>query len=293
MGMGIARETLEVAFTGEVATGVSLFLPENPAAWILCLPALGVPAAYYQPLALALAARGLAVATVDHRGNGASTVRPGRRVDFGYADLVSDAGTVLAALRQRLSLPVAALGHSLGGQVAALLAGRSPGSLDALLLTACGTPYWRGFPVRTGLMVLGVAQLARVSGPLLGHFPGEHLGFGGREAARLMREWSSFARTGRLHVQGLDAEALFAGVRAPTLMVSIAGDWMATRASVDHLGGKLSAAPLERVHLARGSIDSRALDHFRWARTPDGVADVLTAWLDRRLGLARTALAGA
>jgi predicted alpha/beta hydrolase len=272
-------DTLTVSLAGSAEVVVTLRLPPAPAAWVVCLPALGVPAAYYDPLAAALAGHGLAVASTDHRGNGTSSVRAGRGVDFGYADLVADALRVIEALRRRLDVPVHALGHSLGGQVAAVMAGHAPGCVQSLVLTACGTPYWRGFAGRTGLQVLALAHLARVTGPLLGHFPGERIGFGGREAARLMREWSSLARHGRLDAAGLDAEAAIARASAPVLFVSIDGDWMAPAAAVEHLAGKLVSAPIERVRVTRDNADPRALDHFRWARYPDAVAGIVADWV--------------
>ena len=281
MPSGAARETLEVALTGGAQVTASLWLPPAPTTCLLCLPALGVPAVYYEPFARALAARGIAVAIADHRGNGTSSVRAGRGTDFGYAELVADAHALVTALRRRVAMPVGVVGHSLGGQVGALLAGQSPGSVDALALVACGTPYWRRFPRRTGLQVLVLAHLARVAGRLVGHFPGEQVGFGGREAARLMREWSSLARRGRLQARGMDAEAAFAGVRAPTLVVSIDSDWMAPQSSVDHLAQKLAGAPIERVHIGRAGADPRALDHLRWARFPDAVADTVVGWIHR------------
>jgi predicted alpha/beta hydrolase len=106
------------------------------------------------------------------------------------------------------------------------------------------------------------------------------LGFGGTEAAQLMREWGKLARRGRFVTADLDAEGALGGVRTHTLVVSIEGDWMAPRSAVDHLVRKLRGAPLERVHLASDSADPRSLDHFRWAKFPDAVVDVVDRWID-------------
>jgi predicted alpha/beta hydrolase len=277
----ITRDTLSLALPAGAEVPVSLYAPRAPRATVLCLPALAVPAAYYEPLALALASRGVAAATMDLRGNSASNVRPSRATDFGYADLVEDAHLAIGALRMRQGTPMYLLGHSLGGQVGALLAGHVPGVLDGLVLAACGTPYWRGFRGLHGPAVIGIAHLARATGWLLGYYPGHRLGFGGREAARLMREWGGLARRGRLEIEAFDAEAAWARARVPTLVVSIEGDSMAPRAAVDHLVGKLVSAEIERAHVARGT-DGRALDHFRWARNPEAVADVVVGWLAKR-----------
>lgn len=272
-------QPLDIVLEGGARVTASLYEAPSPAHAVLCLPALGVPARYYEPLAAALAQRGLAVLLADQRGNGSSSVRPGRGVDFGYAELVVDARTLADTLARRAGAPVAVLGHSLGGHVGALLAGVAPGCVQALALVAAGTPYWRCFAGWWGAGVFALAQAARWAGPLVGHFPGEHLGFGGREAARLMREWSTLARTGTLSARGLDAEAAFAAVRCPVLSVSVAGDRMAPPAAVDHLAGKLGRAPVARVHLDRERCDPQALDHFKWARYPEAVADLVAGWL--------------
>ena len=108
----------------------------SPRATVLVLPALGVPAAYYAPLAEGLSQRGHTVAAVDHRGNGGSSVRVRRGVDFGYASLVEDTRIVLRSATP----PVFVLGHSLGGHVAALAAAEGD-TLAGIALVASGTPH--------------------------------------------------------------------------------------------------------------------------------------------------------
>jgi predicted alpha/beta hydrolase len=274
------RESLSVGLARGAAVEVSLFVPAAPRATVICLPALGVVASYYEPLALSLASRRIAVVTADLRGLGRSSVRPRRGVDFGYACLVDDAARVAGCVRQRLPAPLHLLGHSLGGHVGALLAGSRSGAIDGLVLTACGTPYWRRFPLKTGLGIVALAHAVKVLGLALGYVPGHRLGFGGTEAAQLMREWGKLARRGRFVTADLDAEGALGGVRTHTLVVSIEGDWMAPRSAVDHLVRKLRGAPLERVHLASDSADPRSLDHFRWAKFPDAVVDVVDRWID-------------
>ena len=263
----LQRVALPLTMPDGAGVEASVFEPRNALATVVCLPALGVTASYYEPLALALAAKGVVAVTCDLRGLGTSTVRPRRGVDFGYAQLVEDTGVLLDTLRQRWPGPIVVLGHSLGGHVGALLAGVRRDAMDGLVLCACGTPYWRRFPPRTALGVFLLGQLTRTLSPLFGYFPGDRVGFAGREAAQLMREWSTLARRGQLAVRGLDAERALghAGVRA--LVVSMEGDWMAPRAAVDHLAGKLSRASMRRVHLAAGAADPRGLDHFRWRST--------------------------
>lgn len=278
-GDEINVSTLPVRMADGAGIVASVYSPPVASATIVCLPALGVIATYYTTLGEALAGAGFNVVTADLRGLGTSTVRPRRGVDFGYATLVEDTGTLVRAVRQRWEAPVIVLGHSLGGHVAALLAGTQPAAIDGLVLCACGTPYWRRFPAGAGAGVYVLAQLTRVLGPVFGYFPGHRVGFAGREAAQLMREWSGLARTGRLAAAGLDAESAFSAGALPVLAISIEGDWMAPRSAVDHLAGKLTSAPVTRLHLTGADMDARALDHFRWAKVPDDVVRVIAGWL--------------
>lgn len=278
----IRRDAQTVPLAGGAEVTISLFVPDDAVASIVCLPALGVPASYYEPLALALAAHGLAAVTADLRGLGLSSVRPKRGVDFGYARLVEDAAAIVASVRERLPSPVLVLGHSLGGHVGSLLAGTRPEAVDALVLCACGTPHWRRFPPSLGLRIMMLSHLADISGRMLGFFPGQRIGFGGTEAAQLMREWSRLARGGMFRVTGLDAEAALASVSTDALVISLEGDWMAPKQAVDHLAGKLSRARVDRVHVTTGDTDPRSLDHFRWAKLPHGVVGVIGRWMAER-----------
>lgn len=279
MSAASQRDSLSVDLAGGANLRIALHLAEPSAASIVCLPALGVVASYYEPLAAALAANGLTAATADLRGLGESSVRPRRGVDFGYAQLVDDTARVVAALRRRVSGPLFLLGHSLGGHVAALATGAQAREIDGLILCASGTPHWRRFPARTGAKVYFLAYLSHGLGAALGYFPGKQVGFGGTEAAQLMREWGGLARRGNLRTQGFDAEHAFASVNKPVLALSLDGDWMAPRAAVDHLVSKLGHAKVTRRHLGPGDADAKSLDHFRWAKYPDAVVREILAWL--------------
>jgi predicted alpha/beta hydrolase len=280
----LAPRELAIAFDDGATVAARRYDPpaaHESRATLLCLPALGVQAAYYEPLAQAFAAAGLATVTVDQRGNGRSSVRAGRGADFDYARLVADAAQVVRAVRAQGNAPLYGFGHSLGGHVAALLAGREPAAFDGLVLCACGTPYARCFPLPTGLFVYALSLAAGSLGPLVGHFPGERLGFGGREAASLMREWGRLARGGRFEVGGFDAEATLAEVRLATLTISLAHDHMAPRTAVEHLAGKLRAARRTHIHLDETQAERRSLDHFRWAKSPAAVVATVQDWLGR------------
>ncbi|MEU5784419.1 alpha/beta hydrolase family protein [Micromonospora lupini] len=233
---------------------------------VVIWPAMGVRARYYRPFAAALRSAGLAVVVADLRGTGASTPVPSRADRYGYVELASDVGAVLAALKSRLDGRTRVLlGHSLGGQAALLHLARHGGdAVDALALIAVGVPYWRTYPGRRGLGVLPYTQGIAATAALLGVWPG--WGFGGRQARGVIRDWAHTARTGRFpRLDGTDTEAAVRVVRTPVLAISVDDDQYTPHETMDHLCAKLTAAPVTRERYTVAEAGA-PLDHFTWVR---------------------------
>lgn len=249
---------------------------------VLVLPALGVPARFYAQLAEQLAARGLEVAVLELRGTGDSPLRASRRCDFGFAELLDE--DVPAALHSlgcaRDGLPVWLLGHSLGGHLAVITAGRMPEEIDGLMLVACGSPWREAYRDATRRKIGALCALIPVCNALLGYFPGDRIGFGGRQPRRMMRDWRTLALSGRYSAEGIDDD-LEAGIpryAGPVLSLRMADDAFAPEAATRAVTDKLAGAdPTESV------LDADALgtaaDHFRWARRPDAVVARMADWL--------------
>jgi predicted alpha/beta hydrolase len=258
--------------SGGERVSVTRYDPPTPRATVLVLPALGVPASYYGTFASALSERGHAVAAVDHRGNGTSSVTVRRGVDFGYATLVEDARIAIRAC----TAPTFVLGHSLGGHLATLAAAEGE-PFAGIALVASGTPFHERFAARDGRRIRLGATAIPFLASVFGYYPGKVFGFGGAEARTVMREWAAVARDGRFIVSGIDKEPALATVALPVLAVSLDHDWMAPRSAVDHLVEKMPHARVERIHLADAPRET--LDHFRWARHPRPIVDVVERWL--------------
>jgi len=248
----------------------------------ICLPAMGVAATFYRPLAEALGQERFHVITCDLRGIGSSSVRAGRGVSFGYPELLErDIPAVVAAARARFPRsPVYLLGHSLGGQLAALYLAVQPEAVDGVVLVAAGSVYFRAYPFPHSVRFLLGTQLARAISSAWGYFPGHKLGFAGREARGVIRDWSRQARTGRYDfvVDGAIAEDLFPRARGSVLAISVEDDVLAPVSAVDHICGKLANADVSRWHYV--APDGARIDHFRWVKRPAPVAAQIRAWVD-------------
>ncbi|MFC0679135.1 alpha/beta fold hydrolase [Lysobacter korlensis] len=254
-------------------------VPSQPRAALLWLPALGVAARHYAALASALAAHGIAVFVHEWRGHGSSSLRAGRRSNWAYHELLTlDLASSRDALTSAVpaSVPVVLGGHSLGGQLAACRLALAPGDASALWLVASGSPYWRAFPPpQRRLLPLAYRALPWLA-DRCGALPGRRIGFGGREARGVMRDWSRSALEGRYAAAGLDIdlEHALARVEADVTGIVFEHDWLAPASSLQALLEKMPAA-----HARIARIDDRALgtrsDHFGWMKQPSAVARLL------------------
>lgn len=242
----------------------------------LLLPAMGVPATYYDGFVAPLTAGGLDVVVADLRGTGASTPPPTRASRYGYAELVDDVATVLTELGADAPLLI---GHSLGGHAAALhlaLGGTGAG----LALVASGTPWKRYYPGWYGVGLRAVTPVITGLSAGLGYWPGHRLGFGGRQSRGIMRDWAHVVRTGDFPaIDGADADARLADVKVPVLGVSVAGDRLTPASTLDHFTAKFTGTTVTRHHYT--SDESGApMNHFRWTRAGGPLAARLLAFAD-------------
>lgn len=280
-GAASVVETLRVIASDGASADVQLLRPAGRIAeLVLWLPALGVSARKYVPLAQALTAHGFAVALHEWRGRGSSDRRAGYRRNWGYRELLlQDLPASLAAVRTRC--PHARIwlgGHSLGSQLAMLFAALQAEPPAGLLLVAGGAPYWRVFPQRW--RVGAALVLAPLIADLCGHFPGRRLGFGHREARGVIADWAHSGRSGRYAAAGVavDFEAACAQLRLPVLALRLRDDWLGPASALDWLLGKMPQAERTVRVLAPDELGVAA-DHFSWMATPNAVAASLAAYI--------------
>jgi predicted alpha/beta hydrolase len=254
---------------------------------LLCLPAMGVPARFYQPMMQSLAnATGGPVYTAELRGQGDSAERAERGADFGYREIVEEDlprwidHLAFHHAHRRIVL----IGHSLGGQLAVLASAALARRLSALVLVAAGTAHHRAWPashrLRAKLTVHAVSLAAR----LLPWYPGRCFGFGGNQPRRLMRDWSFNAFTGRYRMEGsardeLALEHALHDVELPVLALHMADDPVAPPGARDELLAQLPNAFITRRDLAHRAAGSAWQRHFNWARDPDAMAAQVASWL--------------
>jgi predicted alpha/beta hydrolase len=267
--------------------GFELLVAVPAGAWhqlLYWVPAMGMPAKHYLPLADALAAQGMAVALHEWRGIGSSTQRAGRHDNWGYRELLQDdllAG--VSAVRKRWPQATCWMGgHSLGGQLGVLYASLHPQQFSGLLLVASGAPYWRRY--RHGWLI-GLALLAApVLAGVLGYLPGRRLGFAGNEARGVIADWARSGRGGRYTASGLseDLERKLAALRLPVLALRLRDDWLGPAASLDWLLDKLGTTSRTQLVLAVQDLEGQPADHFSWMKMPAPIAAPIADWIAKQ-----------
>ncbi len=255
---------------------------QSARAVLILLPALGIRAKFYTKLASGLADHGISTVVVEQRGNGESPYRPGDGSKFGLRDYldVDIAPATLWVQEEFAGIPVYIGGHSLGGHMAALAGVLQPGQYAGIVRLACGFPYHKDFPHPAStfikVMILTIPLLTR----LLGYFPGNRLGFGGREYRGLMMDWRLWAKDGRYENAWFPgSEAMMASYPKRVISIGFDHDKLAPDAAISRSMGMFKKALVAQLKLGAAE-QGDYLGHINWGKKPDGVVLALNDWID-------------
>lgn len=253
----------------------------RPRCVVLLLPALGIQAKLYRTLAGELADQGCSVALLEQRGHGLSNVRASYSQRYSLIDtLEQDMPAALQWLgAQHSDVPLLLGGHSLGGHLSTIYAGQHPTAIAGIVHLACGFPYYRDFAPKEQRLLRFLCAIMPIFSLLPGYYPGELVGFGGRESMAMMKQWRQWAMSGCFdidqHSGMAEAVAQFTG---PVLSVSFERDNFSTTAAVDRAVSPFCNASLRRVTLG-SEEQGDYLGHTAWARQPTGVSKAISQWL--------------
>lgn len=267
--------------------GVSLplsWFPAEESLWtLLFLPALGIQCRMYNAMAKALSAAGCSVCLMEQRGHGRSPLRASRSVNWGFDHYLQyDMPAALqwmAGQPENVDRPLIMGGHSLGGHLSSIFAGQHPERLQGVLHVACGSPYYRDFGPATSRLIRFLFRLISVFQLFPGYFPGNRLGFAGRESLQLMRDWRDWAQTGRLDYgshQGL--HAAIANFMGALLAISMEGDELSSPQAEQRAIAPFTSASGTEVRLGADE-PGKKLSHFGWTKPPDAAVEAILYWL--------------
>ncbi|QNE37427.1 alpha/beta hydrolase family protein [Leifsonia shinshuensis] len=240
-------------------------------------PAMGVGWSYYRPLIDRLRRLGVIVVAADLRGH---DVR-GRHSDSGFREIVEvDIPAIVAETRSRWpGHPIWLMGHSLGGQLSAVSAAHAALPISGLVLVAAGSAHFRAFPSWRGIRNRLLAPCFAALTVVLGYWPGDRVGFGGRQPRRLLLDWAHLVRTGRYRSgeTGREYDDDLRRAEQRVLLVGVVGDTLAPEGAIDELRRKM---PRSRVTAVVRPAPPVGKDpHFSWVRGDEGLARDVVEWI--------------
>jgi len=252
---------------------------------VVILPAMGVPASFYEQFGHELGkSLNATVVLTELPGQGSDVRSASKGDDFGY-ECVVDIGlpSLVGSLKTaRPARPIFLVGHSLGGQLALLSLQNIAHHVTGLILIASGAVHPKFWPrsqqPSAAAMVWSVAAISRV----LPWYPGRRLGFGGDQAKRWMKDWSYSALWGKYRLHRRDRTTRtpdLKGIRTPVLALHVDGDAVAPRSALDAL---LATAPdihAQHIKIEADGLGSPWLRHFNWAKQSSLVSSPIEGWL--------------
>ncbi len=278
------QEIIPMKFADGAGSNINLFRSqqEDTNVVLVIFPAMGVKASYYKNAAQHFAAHRLHVVTIDHRGHGTSTVKPSRINNFGYREQVEvEYPHILEQVKLLFpNCKVVIMGHSLGGQMGSMFISRYRHLADGIILNASCSPYYKGWGIGAGFGLWLFAWFIRMVIALLGYYPGNRIGFGGREAAGVMRDWCYSAATGKFAALGSDFnyETAMSSFAKPVLGITYEGDTSAPPEALNFLLNKFNASTVQRSHITP-KVSEKKFNHYSWAKKPSICDGVIKEWL--------------
>ncbi|OUC78756.1 alpha/beta fold hydrolase [Gordonia lacunae] len=244
-----------------------------PHTTVLVAPAMGVPARVYRRLTEALTTSGFDVEIVPRRGIEEGSEPPSRRSDWSYADEAADLADAVAAARaDDTETRVLVVGHSLGAQLAAMVAVPAEHAPDGIVAIGASVPHFRHYGLRGVPLAALAASVAPVAG-IAGRWP--RGGFGGPTPRTLMREWARMVLTGRAPF------ALDSRIVVPALSIRLHDDELVTDRAASAFDAAFAPEAIthwryDDAHCPPGGSTT----HIGWVRTPDTVAHRIADWWD-------------
>jgi predicted alpha/beta hydrolase len=246
------------------------FAPSGaPKGAVLIVPAMGTPQEFYRPFAEWLAAQGFLSATFDYRGTGLSRhggLRGFKADIFDWARL-DCAAMVEETSRRANGAPLYWIGHSLGGQILALVPNRE--RISKAITVATGSGYWLENVPSLRLKVWWLwFFLVPVALRLCGYFPGKALRKVGDLPLGVMQQWRRWCldREYAVGAEGDAVRAEYAAVRTPIVSLSFVDDEMMSLANTESIHGFYSSAPRKMQRIAPGDIGEQRIGHFGFFR---------------------------
>jgi predicted alpha/beta hydrolase len=244
----------------------SFFHPEGEAkALVVIVPAMGVGQRFYARFAAWLTSQGFLVATFDYFGIGLSRHGDIRTLKVDIIDWARfDCEAIIQAItKEAPAKKLYWLGHSLGGQILALVPSRD--RISKVVTIACGSGYWveNALGLRWRAWWLWYVA-APISTRVFGYFPGKRLRKVGDLPRGVIEQWRRWCLNPdyAVGVEGPWVQAQFAAVSTPITSLSFVDDEFMSAKNTASLHGFYVSAPCAMKRIAPQDIGARRIGHF-------------------------------
>lgn len=239
---------------------------DAPHAQVVIHGATAVPSGFYRAYAEHLASEGFRVLTYDYRGIGMSRDLPIGEDPVTMRDWIDDASAAQRWLHARApGLPLVAIGHSFGGQIAATLEGGR--RADALVLVGAQGGFHGRFPrpARTRIWV-SVRVLVPALVRVFGHLPA-WTGLGEDLPPGVARQWARWCCSPDYYLSELpELRARLRSWDGPMLALSFTDDDFASLENVRWLLDEHRGARIDHVHVSPAEVGLAEIGHFGFFR---------------------------
>ncbi|MBT3223041.1 MAG: alpha/beta fold hydrolase [Proteobacteria bacterium] len=268
---------------GYVLRGTEFVPDVQPQATIVICPAIFVREGFYFHFAKYVAQHGYRAITFANRGMGVSLAAETnlwkhQLRHWGELDLPA---VIEFARSTAPEKPLYLVGHSMGGQLAAL----SPASLDVdAIVTVAATHAWWGHwprPYRWG--ILAWYSFIPLVGRVLPKFPASRLGLGPNVSSSVVRDWARWGRNRNYFMGPFGIQPQMANYRGRVLAWSFTDDErLGLHAAVEALHRHYFRASVTHLHVDPAEFGLSHLGHFGYFRPHLGPAlwEQTIAWLD-------------
>ncbi|REL30679.1 alpha/beta hydrolase family protein [Thalassotalea euphylliae] len=237
---------------------------------VVIAAAMGVEQKFYFDFAQWLAEQGFEVLTFDYRGMGQSLRQPLAQVSITISDWVQQDCVYMIDKAELLAQgkPIYWLGHSLGGQVFAMIPNRH--KVTQIITVASGSGYWKTSDIKIKSVSLMLWFLVvPIATRLVGYFPGKRLGIIGDLPYGVMRQWRQWCLNPDYLVgcEGNQVREQYHALTLPITALAFQDDELINYASVDKLHSFYQTAEKNHQYISPKEQNLEQIGHFGFFRS--------------------------
>lgn len=112
--------------------------------------------------------------------------------------------------------------------------------------------------------------------------PGNLLGFAGKEARGLIRDWAYNAKTGRYRIindRSIHLDGKLSQLHKPVFAVTFDGDKLSPHRAMQNLLDKMSAAQKQHWRTSARDLKLDKLGHFDWVKQGQAIVPKVGEWV--------------